>query len=66
MKQELIDCQSFHEVNCFISSGQKNRKPGSQIQFSVSNIEEICAMLIATVFEADESESSRQDWLVGC
>ena len=39
--------------------------PGSQIQFSVSNIEEVYAMLIATVFEADESESSRQDILAG-
>ena len=69
IKQELIGCQSFHKVNCSISSGQKNRNIGSQKQFSVSNIEEVYAMLIATVFEADESESSRQDilaasWLV--
>ena len=65
MKQELIGCQSFHMVNCSISSGQKNRRPGSQKQFSVSNIEEVYGMLIATVFEADESESSRQDILAG-
>ena len=65
MKQELIGCQSFHTVNCSISSGQKNRRPGSQKQFSVSNIEEVYGMLIATVFEADESELSRQDILAG-
>ena len=67
MKQELIGCQSLHTVNCSISSGQKNRRPGSQKQFSVSNIEEVYGMLIATVFEADENELSRQDimaWLV--
>ena len=63
MMQELIGYQSYHGVNCSISSGQKNRKPGSQIQFSVSNIEEVDAMMIATVFEADESESGRQDIL---
>ena len=65
MMQELIGYQSNHEVNCFISSGQKHRRPGSQIQFSLSYIEEVYAMMIATVFEADESESSRQDILAG-
>ena len=65
MKQELIGCQSFHKVNCSISSEQKNRRPGSQKQFSVSNIEEVYGMLIATVFEADESELGRQDILAG-
>ena len=65
MMQKLIGYQSYHEVNCSISLGQKRRRPGSQIQFSLSYIEEVYAMMIATVFEADENESSRQDILAG-
>ena len=65
MKQELIDYQSNHAVNCSIFSGRKNRRPGLQIQFSGSNNEEVYAKLIATVFAADDNESSRRDILAG-
>ena len=66
MKQVLIDYQLNHTVNCSIFSGQKNRRPGLQIQFSGSNIEKVYAKLIATVFAADDSESSRRDISAGC
>ena len=32
-KQELIGCQSSHEVDCSKLLGQKSRMPGSQKQF---------------------------------